>query len=788
MADVLEIYDTYGNRGGVINGQRVSGPLEGYTGLSYTPRGACINKPGTCTFALPMTIRNNYPLVEGAMVFVRNTRWGDQGLFIVGEKSETVAENGHTASFVCTDLVEELRWVDIPGFSSLSGEALSRIYQRLLNIQDETAWTVKMQAGTDVVLYDNNYVVDGATVQQAIGQLSAAWYLKWRRGDGRVIEVGTFGRDTGIRLVKPSMRPAAMNRDTIRPIKPGGINPVTDAAGIVNCLVGLGAGNGWAQVSLRDLYETQGETAIPGTLWTKSGPPKTPWVGYDPAYPIYKRYRYDGALDGFQYFLTDATSIGRYRKRWNRLHTDIGTVSGNPLDLTAAAANVYLLTLAKLKGFSAKHTDMTITCVGRGSNVGIGGEYVHVEYQEVTRGVTTMDVNDKFIVTDCTRAVDDATGAYTDTFQASNLGRAGQTENGIVTGALQDIQSMRNAATVYPSGFPIWIDAPITPQSPIQVPWDEDRGRLATVEAIFTVTCYPVYSTVTGGQVAAHHHTATLPGRSQDASVPYKYEQSYNPGSQANYGHAENISANRSGSYGENISANKSGSVTDNIGVSKSGGINSNTLPSDGNHGHNTPIFGGLTNPNPDQNVWYKGDSSVLAVKSSGGSVATGSQTIGSNHGHSDSIGVSKGGGVQDNIGVSKGGGLQDNLGVYKGGGISQHGGFTPDSRFPGHANDLSYSQTVQTSNDIAPGFTPVYGKFVDPAGAARNITCWIDGAQIQPADNPGGVYATSFTINLTPYLQGQQGRTIEFRSETLGRLLIRGRIRTRVSIFHIGA
>jgi len=841
MSLELQIYDSYGRPGGVISGQRVTGPLKGYSGLSYTPRGACFNKPGECHFSLPMTIRNNYPLDVGAMVYVKDTTYGEQGLFVVGDKSESISADGHTAAFSCVDLVEELRWPDVPGFASIeTGETLSRVFQRLLNIQDETPWLASLPPALDVTLFDNRFTCDGITVQQAVAGLAAQWFLKWRRGAGRTIEFDTFGKDTGIRLVKPSMRPSAMSRPNIRPMLPNGINPVNDAAGIVNCLVPLGAGDGWAQVSLRDLYNPVGETAVPGTTWYKSGPPVAVWTGYDAAYPIYKRFRYDGGNDGFQYFLIDQTSITNYRKRFARMHTDIGVISGNPLDLAAAAATVWQLGVARLKLFSVKHQSLTVLTVGRGNNVGIGGDLVRVECKEVTNGVTTLDVNGLFVVVDCVRSVSDSTGAYEDRFDVSSIGRAAETTEGIQTGMLQDLQSLRNAATVYPSGYPIWIDAPITPADPIQVPWDEDRGRLATVEATFTVTCYPVYSTVTSGTVAAHHHSVTVPGRSQNASVPYTYEGGYNPTAQAAYGHsapgaqaayghaapgaqfghghggsATGGTQNNHGHGSSTPAGRAGGGVSENIGVGGGGTVNnSGGVSGLDQHTHSLFIQGGGTPGTLDNGGFVyatNGDAQLRATGSKQTIARTNTQdTYNTGHGHgSSTLATRNGGGVGEDIGVGGGGNVANSGGSFQptvpitseGGytpSVNQHGGFTPavdthggfqpDSRFPGYANDLSYTQTVQTSDDIAPAWTPVYGKFTDPNGAARNIRIFIDGTQIFPAAQPSGVYATSFVVNLTPYLQGQQGRVIEFRSETLGRLLIRATVRTRLSIYHIGA
>ena len=516
MSIRIEILDLLGQRGQTINSQRVAGPARGYKGLSYTPRGACLDKSGQCGFSVPMTLRQNYPLGIGATVQLVDTQYGVQGQYVVDDKSETIDAAGHWAQFQCMEITEELVWATVPGFTAVPDETTAGTLGRLLALQDESPWTYTLPTALDGFA-NVGFQAEDVTIQQAMSKLLVDRFLHWRRGNGRIIEAGNFGAPTGIRIVRPSGNPSLMNRSAIRPIKVGGFAPKADAATLVNCIVPKGAGSGYAQLTLQPLYVAVGESYDAGTGWYTSAPATFP--GYDSAnFPVRRRIRYDGGgLDGYQYFLADPASIVTYRKRWLPYpRPDIGTISNSVGDLQSAAQALYQVALVYMGWHNVQHKVLAISTDGRGNNVGIAGDTVRVEYREVIGGVTITDEHADYIVMDVVRTINDATGSATDQWTLSNLGRdvASNSASGLLTGALESIQQLRVGPMTYPVERDIHRDQPINANNPVTVHVNLHAGVQRIVQAVFSVQLLPIYSTVASGTVAGHSHTVDIPALS----------------------------------------------------------------------------------------------------------------------------------------------------------------------------------------------------------------------------------------------------------------------------------
>lgn len=823
----IDVLDSFATQQGQINGVRVAGPARGYRKLKYSPAGSTMDQLGSCSFELPMALRANYGLGIGTMARVTDTTWGVQGTYVVGDKSESIAADGHWVTFTLADLMEELRWGEIPGFvaQDKAFETTTTTAQRILDIanlaQPAYPWRVVF-TGPDYFA-GSPFQIEGGTPFQALEKLCADRFLHMRRnpqvggGYERTLEIGAFPTNpSGIQLVRSSARPAAMNRVNIRPIPEGGLTPKASGAAIINVIVPTGAGAGWAQLTLQPLWNpaTAAHDSALGYDYCRLNP----FAGLNAAYALlYRRIRYDGGgIDGYEYFLVDQPSVNVYRQRWLRYpRTDIGTVSQATLDQVAAAQNLYITAVAYLLGHATPNQVLAVSTIGRGSVTGLAASTVQVYYPFTENGTQTLNINGPYYVLGVERSVSDADGTMTDGWNVSSLGQYAQSNATVLTGISQAIDNLRLGATIYPSRLSTYQDSPIDANNPVTVTVDVDPGVIAVVQAVFNVSLLPLISPVNGGTVVPHTHSTLIPAVGIDASVPYTYEGGYNPGAQAAYGHAESISANRSGGYGENISANrsggvgKSGGVSKYGGVSKSGGVNSNNANTPSvqysvdKHVHGLFIQGGGTPGTLDNGGYlytHSGDKQIRAtnyqqvVASTNPPDGDGGSRPGVNtdHGHADSIGVSDGIGVSDTIGVNdglgvyKGGGLQDGLGVYKGGGIGQHGGFTPDSRFPGYSNYRTQAQTVQTSGvQSASGVLPQYGIYKDPQGQPSAVTVTVNGAQVAGPFN--GAFVADLTSAIAAQLSGGAPIDVVFYSATLGRLIVRGKIRVKESVYRIG-
>jgi len=810
LAVVLDIYDPYNNAVKTINGQSVTGPLKGYRNLRYVPRGAIINQAGTCSFELPMSLRNNAPIGPRTMVRVTDTELGLQGTYMVGERSETPADDARYASFTCLDQVNELTLDTVPGLSAFSdsNEPTAGTLNRILRVPFQTPYSSTMVNGTDYYA-GIDFLADNVTVQAAFSKLLGDRGFGWRRGDGRIIEYGTFKRPTGIRLVQASGRPAAMNRANIRPIPVNGLRTVLDPTAIYNCIPITGAGSGPYQHSLQPLYVINGETAVSGTNWYRTGPwpipppAGQPWFpGYDNNYPIHRRITYNGrGSDGYEYFLVDWNSVNRYRPSFYPLNrSDVGSTDNTSDDLTDTAQALYIIAWATLQLSAKVNTAISVTTVGRGNNVGIGGDIVTVEWQSFEEDGQLVPSSSfdraPFVVLGVECAIDDSSGARTDTWSLSDIGRAPQSDIATETGMLESIQQMKNAVSIYPVEKDIHRDEPITPASPVSVTISMNQRYQKVQVSRWNIQLTSIYSTVTGGNVAEHSHGYTIPNLSIDASTPVASEQQYNPINQGLHSHVENISANRTPTnFTDAITAGRSSGVTK--GGSATGGGSVSDASSVGNvsstlggHHHSITITAG----GPLSSVGQKGiifsDSTggafgglFLQMNSWGGQLYTNPSdvpSINSAHGHGSSFSVSDGIRVDDTLGVARGGTLTDNLGVSRGGTFNGVNGFQPDTWYPGYSNLITRTYTGQTSATATPAWTPVYGKFSAPSSQKpTNVRIWIAQSVVAGPFNSDQV-----DIDLRSYFQTRSPVTLTFTSDTVGRIIIDGTIEASKTIY----
>jgi len=810
---ILDIYDPYNNASKTVNGQAVTGPLKGYRNLRFVQRGAIINEAGSCTFDLPMALRNNLPIGPRTMVRITDTLLGLLGTYMVGERSETPADDSRYASFTCLDQVNELTLDTVPGLSAFSdqNETTAATLQRILNVPYPTSvrYTGQMVNGTDYYA-GIDFLADNVTVQAAFSKLLGDRGFGWRRGEGRVIEYGTFKRPTTIRLVQASMRPSQMNRAYIRPIPSGGLRTVIDPTAIYNCIAITGAGSGPYQHSLQPLYNIGGETQVAGTNWWKSGPQPIPGIhgqqvfaGFDPNFPIHRRITYNGrGSDGYEYFLVDMDSVNRYRSSFYPLNrSDVGSTDNAVDDMVETAQALYVIAWATLKLSAKVNTALSVTTIGRGDNRGIGGDLVTVEWRDFDEdnrpvAATTFD-RVPFVVLGVETAVDDSTGAMMDTWSLSDIGRAAQTDVATQTGMLESIAEIRNAVTIYPVEKDIHRDEPIGPGTPVIITINMSQRYQKVQVARWSFQLTNIYSTVTGGDVELHSHSYEIPGLNIDAGVPPTAEKSYNPtGQYANHTHTENISANRTQkNFTDGITAGRSQGVTKGGSVTGGGDVGNPTIDpittAIQNHNHSMTIVGGGPPTGVGDNMLYVRDGNVGTSGAKHFQVSgaqfmfytnyPGNWTANFNHGHTDTFGVTDGLRVDDNLGVSRGGTLTDDLGVSRGGTFNAEPyGLQPDTNFPGHINIITSTVTKTTTGTKAPGFTPKYGKFFAPSDQKpQGVTVKIGGSVVL-----GPFNADQIDVDLHQFFQTRQPVTMLIESTTVGRIIVDGLIEASKTIY----
>jgi hypothetical protein len=773
----LDILDPFGVRKQTVNwyaadgttrSATASGPAKGISNLSFHPRGSVLSAGGELNFTVPLDIQKNLGIAPPNMLQLRRYDVGVVGTYIVTERSHQPAGR-YNVTLKCPDLAEELRNVLVPGYVASLTDDISSVGRALLAWQFETPWAFNALLNGFV---GTGFSVFNQTIQQAIGQLASQRFCSWRLGNGRVIDFGRFGGTiSGVRLQK-----VIGNRDpgpNVRRIK--SIVPQEDASSVYNLVVATGGGSGNAAFDMSSIFATAGAADLSGLGpgWQISGPiDTTNFPGFDPTHPVMRRPLQTLSPSGFyQYFLYDHTSRARWRRKEYPLNqSNINPVSGEPLDVAAAAYDLYGATLSFLNNHKDPNYTYKITTYGKGSNVGLAGQMVRVDYDRVMNGASDLSIHQYLKVVEIETKVDDKDGSWEDVWTVSTTGQRTESNATAIAGALEKIDYWNAVPMTFPTRDRVWMDTHVDAQHPAVVPIDDDPAVLGTVQAIFAVSLLPGLSTIVGGAVEGHSHTVVIPSISfSPASVPATNEKSANPQSQGVHAQSGN------GGQGANDHGGKTNS-TSAVGTTDSGSAANkdanNVSINDSFRDHTHDIFiqsGGSPGSGATSGMLYwnpNGQSKINAAGQQGFANTTGVRNYGVDSTHNHTVSAT-GTGSAGTQGITNYGGFAPSV-------TSAGTGFQPDTNFPGYTNFNSQAQTVQTSSNVTPNWTPVYGYYQDPTGKPSNVFASVNGQVV------GGPFNSDFSFDFTPYMATKQAYTLSFTSSTFGRLLIRGVLRQR--------
>jgi hypothetical protein len=175
----------------------VGGPLQGVTGLSYTPEGCVLDGIGYVRFKIPLTVRRNTLVVPGThvQVFEDNYRaaWG-----VVTAKSETISDDGVFAQFDCPDLLYLLQKLTVTsGFATAPGETVATTLARLLALDARNHWLAfsdLFDPATGATAYDGiPFSQQGGNIAGALTKYAGERFSHAKRGIGLSIEFGQMG-------------------------------------------------------------------------------------------------------------------------------------------------------------------------------------------------------------------------------------------------------------------------------------------------------------------------------------------------------------------------------------------------------------------------------------------------------------------------------------------------------------------------------------------------------------------------------------------------------------------
>jgi hypothetical protein len=427
----LDLFDNHGEYQQTLNGVSIAGPVRGIRDVSWTPRGARLNLAGELTFSLALATRRATAINEGT--FLRLWQDGiDQGLFIVGDDSET--DDGTVATFRCSDLMDELRWSLLTGYANDPAVGIDENVNTIIGqVQDYSHtlssgyWSMIGVPGTVGFYSGTSFLVEADSTLGALSNLSTqtGYGFRLHRLTDRVLDFGDLRGDSGIRLQRAAGNASASPPAYIRPITE--LVPKRDAQSIVTIVAPQAQGADGA--NLRDLWNETGEQIVPNTntQWHVTGAITDPW--YDPEFPLTRRRRPDfkatDGQDGWTYFVVNTAARVTQRERWqSQVFGDIRPATAFFSDRRFAAAALYRACVAFLQARADAHRILDVTTTAIGDNRGLAGADVQVvDFRRA--------INELRTVIDVTRSVSND-GIGTDRWLVDNIGRPARGDRVIV--------------------------------------------------------------------------------------------------------------------------------------------------------------------------------------------------------------------------------------------------------------------------------------------------------------------------------------------------------------------
>lgn len=522
----IYVFDKFGNVAGTINGVQVDGPAVAARNISYVPEGAIVSGVGTASFELPLQFSVNNAITKGTQVMIYQDDVLDGPVFWgrVIRRPRTLSNDGIYARIDCLDVLSELASVTCTsGFISRPGELAAAMLQRLLDMQSETRWAVRLMINNTTA----NFSAYGIEVLRAIGKFSGEHFSSYKRETykdpvtnkpARRIVIGQFSVEkSGMRLVIPQKEYGNVEYtklpSNIRAVKQAQFD---DDANIINRMIPFaGTDLTSTAITLDVLYGSH------------------TFTGYNSNYPVKRRLRgdvteptplpgqdYPNTNKYYEYYIEDTQSIVDNRvSEVVYPRQDITPLSNNPGDVLIAATTLYSEALNYLLNHINPHLSLSISTEHRGDLRNIAGKTVYVRCVAMSKpragqDIYMMNINGDFRINKV--EVQNADGEGTCAWDLSTDGRSVETNDILFQGALEDIDYLKKVPTIL-IGFPVYpIDEFIDKDHAVTKTFVNSAAFIGKQQVIMDLRFENVRSALRplshfhSMTIAAHHHSISV--------------------------------------------------------------------------------------------------------------------------------------------------------------------------------------------------------------------------------------------------------------------------------------
>jgi hypothetical protein len=329
-----------------------------------------------------------------------------------------VRENSRELVVSGPDLLNELQRVSTLRGRTYDNTAIGTVVSSLVGLASGWSASVTGLSGVNVHLR-----FDGQSVLKSIGAVAEAQGVHFRKGTGRVVEVGAFGGDSGLWALAAAGPESNRNAQLVL-IED--LRVVDDSSEVVNWIIPLGGGGGGdAAMSLKAAYDA-------GT--------RTTGLGFD--YDIQTMTGPDGRT---LYYLRDTSSISSYGQiEAVRVYSQIRPLSNNDTDLQRGSEALYDIAAVDLGRVSQPLQTLSLSvrpAVGTDMSVIKPGNKLRVAYQGVVETAggtyTWLDVDADYWIMEVRKSVNLGGVGYT--LKVASVDRVAMDAVETVVGALEQI-------------------------------------------------------------------------------------------------------------------------------------------------------------------------------------------------------------------------------------------------------------------------------------------------------------------------------------------------------------
>lgn len=343
---------------------------------------------------------------------------GDElGAGIIRKVEAKRTENGFDLVASGPDLLNELQRVSTLRGRVFDDTALNSAVSTLVGLV--SGWSASGTVTDKVHLR-----FDGQSVAKALGAVTKARGIHYRKGTGKTVEFGAFGADSGLRVVEAATEGVL---DNDKALLIDNVRVIEDTSEVVNWILPLGGGGG-GEAAL-----TLGPAFDAGTRTTGLGFP-------------YDIQTITGPRGNTLYYLTDAGSVTTYGTiQQVATYSQVRPLSNNDTDLLRGSQALYDVCAADLQRRSQKLTTLAVSVVPSrtvDTSVLRPGSKVNVRYKGVVEKdngtYTYLDVNDDYWVMETRRTV--GLSGVRLTLTVASVDRVEMDAAETLIGAIEDIQ------------------------------------------------------------------------------------------------------------------------------------------------------------------------------------------------------------------------------------------------------------------------------------------------------------------------------------------------------------